>query len=137
MYKQRNKLMGDYMSRFSARRNGVSDKSLKVGFFIFIFVLIGLWTFIYQTSSDYVTATVTDKENVTRPSGDTVESYYLVYTDKETLTCQDDMWRMKFNSSDVYGRIKRERTYKFYVVGFCVPFLSTYRNIITAEEVPQ
>lgn len=78
-----------------------------------------------------VTATVTDK--TVKRSGETDK--YLVFTDQETFENTDEWLAGKFNSSDVYGRIKVGKTYKFTVRGWRIPFFSSYRNITEAVEV--
>lgn len=77
---------------------------------------------------------VTDKERVTTSDSDgKVSSKYLIFTDEETFENVDSMLAMKFNSSDVYGRIKRGQTCDFRVVGYRMPFFSAYRNILEAK----
>lgn len=73
---------------------------------------------------------VTDKERVTTSDSD---GKYLIFTDEETFENVDSMLAMKFNSSDVYGRIKRGQTCDFRVVGYRMPFFSAYRNILEAK----
>ena len=86
----------------------------------------------FTTRSD-VLATVTDKERVTSSDGKTVDSKYLIFTDKEVFEDTDSFILFKFNSSDIYGKIMKDRTYKFKVYGFRVPFFSWYRNVISAD----
>lgn len=77
---------------------------------------------------------VTDKERVTTSNSDgKVSSKYLIFTDEETFENVDSILAMKFNSSDVYGRIKRGQTCDFRVVGYRMPIFSAYRNILEAE----
>lgn len=76
-----------------------------------------------------VTATVTDKARITNNDS----SYYLIYTNEETLRDSDSLVFFKFDSSDIYGRIQKGQTCKFSVYGLRVPFFSIYRNIIGAE----
>jgi hypothetical protein len=79
---------------------------------------------------EVVKATVTDKERIIDRSGDNIESFYLVYTDKGTFKLEDDFFRGNFYSSDVYGKIKRDSTYTFKVAGYRIGFMSSYPNII-------
>ena len=78
-----------------------------------------------------VTATVKDKESV-RKGGDNT---YLIFTDKGVFENDDSLLRGKWNSSDFYNAIEIGKTYKFTVIGYRVPFLSWYKNIIEYEEV--
>ncbi|MEI3582431.1 MAG: hypothetical protein V8R89_07165 [Alphaproteobacteria bacterium] len=104
-----------------------------------VFVLLGSVFFSScderQTASKgndgLITATVTGKERVVKhdPEGETY-SYYLVYTDKEVFKIEDFLLFGQFNSSDVYGMLAENTTYKFKVFGARIPFLSMYRNIV-------
>ena len=82
------------------------------------------------------TVTVTDKERVV--DGDS--SYYLVFTENENgevlvFENEDNVFRGKFDSSNVQGELKIGSTYDIVVVGYRVPFLSMYQNIIEVRSV--
>lgn len=82
------------------------------------------------------TIEVADKERVN--SGDSGK--YLIYgrsDDGETLVFEntDALLRGKFNSSNVYAEIEIGKTYEVTVVGYRIPILSEYENIIAFEEV--
>lgn len=91
-------------------------------------------------ASPYLTArtvefTATGRERVVSGSREHVSSKYLVFTEIETFE-NVDCWRwLKFNSSDVQGRIVAGRKYRARVYGWRIPLVSQYRNIVTAEEV--
>lgn len=79
--------------------------------------------------------TMTDKERVIE-NGD---SKYLVFGDTDkgvgiVLENTDNLIRGKFNSSDIQGGLKIGKHYKVTVVGYRVPILSWYENIIDIEE---
>ena len=78
---------------------------------------------------DEVTAKVTGKERVVTRSA----SYYLVFTEGETLKNADSIMYFKFNSSDLYGMLKEGTTYKFGIYGWRIPILSSYRNIVSMK----
>jgi len=75
----------------------------------------------------------TDTYKITKT--ERVNNEYLVFTDKEVLKNVDDFWFLKFNSSDVYGRLSDNigSTVQLKVQGFRFPILSWYRNIIKVE----
>lgn len=102
---------------------------------VFLTVSLGAASFfVHHNTQEIVVATVTDKDiKTSRDSEGNVNSRYLIFTDSETFENTDSLWAMKFNSSDVYGRIREGERCKFTVVGFRVPFLSMYRNILEAE----
>lgn len=91
---------------------------------------------IYRSTADDVTFTVEDKERVCDSSSDgDSECRYLIFTDNGTYQVTDSWAFLRFNSSDVYGRLKEGRTYDAEVVGWRLPLLSRYKNIIEADEV--
>lgn len=110
---------------------------------IIVAIVIGLVVGIVGSFNDHTyIITVTDKERITEQNGDDIDSKYLIYgTDKKgqdyVLENTDNLFRGKFDSSDVYGSIKREKTYEVTVVGYRVQFLSWYENIIKYKELKQ
>ena len=101
--------------------------------------VFGLMTFgsiiVPMTTQDSVTFTVTDKERAVTGSGDTLSAKYLIFTDVETFENTDITYFWKFDSSDLYGKIKVGSTYTAEVYGWRIGFLSSYRNIVTMKEV--
>jgi hypothetical protein len=66
-------------------------------------------------------------------------SKYMIFCkteDNESVVLEDtDNWlRSKFNSSDIYGKMKENASYTITVVGYRIPFLSMYENILSVEE---
>ena len=85
--------------------------------------------------TEYI-VTVTDKERVA--DGDT--SSYLVFTEDEqgnvvVFENTDNLLRGKWDSSNIQGQLKVGNTYRIVVVGYRIPFLSMYQNIIKIEGV--
>ncbi len=85
--------------------------------------------------TEYV-VTVTDKER----AANSESSKYLIFAEDEqgdTVVFEntDNLLRFKFDSSNIYGKLKIGYTYKITVVGFRVPILSMYQNIIDIEEI--
>ena len=72
------------------------------------------------------TICVTEKERVTSRN----DAKYLVFTNNEVFENTDTIMFWKWNSSDVYGKLKPGKCYEAKVNWFRVPFLSMYRNII-------
>jgi hypothetical protein len=123
------------------KRRGLSYNGLKliIGLVIAVMVvaIIGLSALTSFNDHTY-TITVTDKERVN--DGDS--SKYLVFGDTDTeegLVFQntDELLRGKFNSSNVYSKLKVGNTYEITVVGYRVPFMSWYENIINIQEVSE
>lgn len=83
--------------------------------------------------------TVTRVERIVDYSFGEDDSKYLIYCEKEdgeviVFENTDNILRGKWDSSDIYGRIKEGKSYTFTVVGFRIPFLSTYQNIIKVRN---
>jgi acyl CoA:acetate/3-ketoacid CoA transferase beta subunit len=74
-----------------------------------------------------VVATVSDKENICRGNDN---CKYLIYTDKGVFQNTDTFWYLKYNSSDVYGDIKKGHKYTFKVTGWRWGFWSWYPNVV-------
>lgn len=113
-------------------------KSYFVEFIIIIVVLaIAVIVSVFTSFNDteYI-VTVTDKERVV----DGESSSYLVFTEDEqgnvmVFENTDNILRGKWDSSNIQGQLKVGNTYKVVVVGYRVPFLSMYQNIIEIEGV--
>lgn len=103
-------------------------KASIIGFFVVISLIFGMMAFPYLTS-DMATITVTDKERIVTGSG----SKYLVFTENEVFENIDSIIYAKFNSSDLQGKLKRGQTYTVKVYGWRIPFLSSYRNIVSIK----
>lgn len=86
------------------------------------------WMF-YATKTEVAGYHVIKTERVV----DGGESKYLIFAREETLKDVDTWWGLKFNSSDIYGRINAGQTCTFTVTGLRFAFLSWYRNILRAD----
>lgn len=122
-------------------RGGVGPRNLaKLGFGAV--VLIVALSFVIPAAGGYykqrtVTATVTDKERVCDSAtsdgsgGFDQDCYYLIFTDNGTFKVTDSLIIGRFDSSDVYGRFRRDRTYRFKVYGWRFGCTSSYPNVAT------
>lgn len=103
---------------------------MKLYGFLFTILFICLLSFegiVTYTTMQTVELTVTEKERVSEGTS----SRYLVFTDAEVFENVDNWWVLKFNSSDVYGRLKVGATCSATVSGWRFPLLSWYRNILS------
>lgn len=91
---------------------------------------IAISPIIAYTTATEVQFTVTEKERVVTKN----TSKYIIFTEKEVFENTDSVWYLKFNSSDIYGKLNKGETYKAKVYGFRVPFLSWYRNIVSITK---
>lgn len=92
------------------------------------FVIFG---FVKSTVQSVVIDTVVKTERITTKS----DGKYIVYGENEVYENVDSIWFGKFNSSDVYRDLKPGHKYEFTVIGWRVPFMSWYRNIVRYKEV--
>jgi hypothetical protein len=99
-----------------------------------LIVIVAIFSFPYITSEEVVFK-VTDKERVVTGGGDSVSSQYLIFTEDETFRNTDSFAYFKFNSSDLYGKLKIGETYGAKVFGWRIPFLGRYRNIVNVSPL--
>lgn len=97
----------------------------------FIVTIIVAFSEVSYTEKQY-TVTVTDKGIKT--------STYLVFTrldngEPRTFRIVDSLRYGRWNSSDVYADIQVGETYNFTVVGYRIPILSQYENIIDYSPI--
>ena len=106
---------------------------------IILVLSIGCQVLFNFNDTEY-TITITDKERIYTGSGNSSSSKYLVFGDDNNgnslvFENTDCFIRGKWNSSNIQGQLKVGNTYKITVIGYRVPFLSWYQNIIKIEEV--
>ena len=102
---------------------------------IVLLMIIGISAATSFNDTEY-TVTITDKERVVESDS----SYYLIFTEDqngEVLVFEnaDNIFRGKFDSSNIQGELKIGCTYNITVVGYRIPFLSMYQNIIEIEHI--
>lgn len=96
---------------------------------VIIYLSVGLVTYYEYDTQETVTITVTDKAVKRYNKSDK----YIVYTENETFEITDNLFVLRFDSSDDYGSLKVGETYTVTVNGLRIPFLSWYRNIIEVK----
>lgn len=64
-----------------------------------------------------------------------VESTYLIFTDHGVFRNDDAGWRLKYDSSDLYGQLDVGTKYRFTVYGWRIPIFSMYPNLVKAEAM--
>lgn len=112
-------------------------ENIKAGIIIIILVLAVLLegsALVSFNDHTYVVE-VTNKERVNYSDS----GKHLIYgqEDNNTLVLKntDSLLRGKFNSSDIYAELEIGKTYEFTVVGYRIPILSDYENIIEYKEI--
>ncbi len=109
-------------------------KKLTRFFVVFFSVWLVISIVYFVVAIDHITITVDSKERITDNDGDKVVSKYMIFTENEVFENTDAPLLMKFNSSDLYNKLKVDSTYTVKVYGFRIPFMSQYRNIIKIEK---
>lgn len=85
----------------------------------------------HATQESFVyNATVIDKIGAHGDSG-----IYLILTEDESFTIEDNIFKKKFDATDRYRNIEVGKQYNFKVTGIRNHFFSFYRNIIEFEEL--
>ncbi len=114
-------------------QSGFTLIELMIGFVVLCILASALsMPIISYATIGYEEITVEEKERVCSSDN---ECKYLIFTNKGVFENTDSYLQFKFDSSDVYGALKPESTYKVKINGLRVPFLSMYKNILNVEEV--
>ncbi len=108
---------------------------------VVVVVALAIIASVFTSFNDHTyTATVTDKERIVKNDDGDVDSYYLIFCKDDggnyyEFKNEDNLLRLKFNSSSVYNQIEVGETYQFTVVGFRIGLFSWYENIIKFEKI--
>lgn len=78
-----------------------------------------------------VTCTVNDKWIKRYENND----IYLVSCDDEVYKIEDLLFYGKFDSSNMYAKLKKGKKYKLTVTGYRMSYFSEYQNINKIEEI--
>lgn len=105
-------------------------------------ILIGLPVVGYRQAKFHsirdVTITITmlpDRSMQYNANGDKNTYANLVYTDKGTFSNTDSLFPYKQNSSDLYGQLHKDGTYKCEVAGWRIGLFSQYPDLIKCKEL--
>ena len=110
-------------------KNQKGSIQLIAGIFVFV-LLIAVFAIPQYASVDNVNDVyIKDKERIVQSES----SYYLVYTDKGVFKNTDNIYFLKFGSSDLYNELEVGTTCDLKVNWFRVPFFSMYENILEAH----
>lgn len=111
-------------------------KKALVGLVLVIGLTIMAVTFLVgtKTVTETHTVTITDKEvknGTYLIFGDTDDGQSIVFENTDTVL------RLKFNSSDIHGKLKVGTKYHIKAVGYRIPWLSMYQNIIEIDKIEE
>ena len=103
--------------------------SLVVIFFILIGIAFGAFNFLRVSHVEtHYDCAVVGKEAVNRGEHG---NQYRIYTENcGTLSVEDELFKLRFDSADVYGKINEGESYNFKTVGWRIPLISSFPNVI-------
>ena len=106
---------------------------------VILIVIAVIYTGSNLATQGTVRGVVVDKAVKVQSAGRTTDSKYLVFVETDggdtvTLEVTDGLAVGRFDSSDVYGDIKRGETYTFKTVGMRIPIISQYPNVKTVSK---
>lgn len=108
----------------------MSKISIVLGVIIFLCIIVfGFIFFEPFITEDEVEIRVINKERWTGERGK-----YFIFTDKEVFINEDNYYHNKTNADELYKLFNRGDTYEVKVVGYYIPFLPRFRNIINILE---
>jgi len=107
----------------------------KVLFIILAATLLFIYPTVYYSSSETIVITVKEKDRITTGSSQDLDSKFVIYSNNEVLENTDSWLFLKFNSADLQNEIQPKTQYQAKVVGWRIPFLSSYRNVIEVTKV--
>lgn len=105
---------------------------------ILIGVPVGFYRHARYNSERSVTFTITmlpDRSVQYNSNGDKNTYANLVYTDKGTFSNVDSIFPLKQDSSDLYGKLAKDKTYTCDVAGWRFGMFSNYPDLIRCSEV--
>lgn len=112
----------------------MSDDSVKAGcgclLSVVVIAAMIVLTLVYSGSRFEETITITGKD----VKNTSESSTYMVFTDKGTYCVKDSLLFWRWDSSDMYGSLHEGGTYEIEAVGWRVPILSMYPNILEASD---
>lgn len=82
------------------------------------------------TTVGQVQFTVEEKERINSKE----DSKYLIFTDKGVFENTDSLMHLKFNSSDLYGKLKVGESYRCKKNFWRVSILSMYPNLLSCTK---
>lgn len=119
----------------------MKKRSLKAIVMLVILIVIGIGNMALTSFNDHtLVATVTDKDTVSRHHKKSNKAIYYVFCTDESgsqykLRNKNTLIRGKFNSFEMYNAIEVGKTYRFTLIGYRIPIISPYENILDFEEI--
>lgn len=105
-----------------------------------LIVIIALPFIIFTTTIEYQNkqtyyCEVKDKWIKQDNNSENSKDKYMIQCDDKVYEITDLFFKFKFNSSDIYAKLEKNKKYKITTTGYRIPFLSWYQNINEVEEL--
>jgi len=97
---------------------------------LLLVIILGLTAGASHLSKGTITLTVTGKERINTQD----VSYYLVFSEEGAFKNDDDLWQLKFDSSELQAKLKEGGTYLCTKNFWRIPFFSMYENLLECSE---
>lgn len=98
-----------------------------------LYIFLTFLGVIFSLQAVYQYATIREVNAVVESKERIEGTGYLAFTNRGVYKNVDSLWFLKFNSSDVYGKLKEGALCKLTVNGLRVPLSSQYPNILSAN----
>jgi hypothetical protein len=109
----------------------MSDK-LEIIIAIIVVLILACTVIANLNSAEETTITVDDKWTKYKAGQD---KYLVSDTDGNVYEIGDSALFLKFGASDRYAKIDINKTYDVKIIGWRIPIISSYKNIIELTEV--
>ena len=111
---------------------GVEDVIIGIAVMGVVFLIFGI-PILWLATETEVEFTV--KEKWIKASSKYGQDYLIGSEEGEVFENTDALLKLKFHSSDIWNEIEEGKRYKAKIIGWRIPFLSWYRNILEVEEI--
>ncbi len=120
------------MSRMAGIYEKFLDNAVLIGILLVVLLIASCPAISYSTV-DHTVIKIEEKERANTKGG----GYYLVFTgQKGVMEISDSLWFWRWDSSDLYGKLKVGEYYYVKTEWFRFGLFSMYPNILEAEHLP-
>ena len=114
------------------RENYCTMSKISIAFGVIIILCIIVFGFVFFEpffTEEVIDIKVINKERWTGEKG-----RYFIFSDKEVFLNENNYYHNKSNADELYPLFNKGDNYRVKVVGFYIPFLPRFRNIVNILE---